>query len=228
MSYWGVLRYIPWKYLEQIRKSVDKALRDPNQTVRKLQKRLEQVQNIWEEAVEILSEENREKPKMEYEPPDKTAVKLPELEDILSPPIPVNESQPWGIPKFGLTGIPSGISNNCLFQDKDGSVNTIKSIISKDRFKPLLPKLPVRIRGLEKLYQKIEPVKIDYGKYLIEPAEKTISGFIKPLGSGLKGGFLKTMLSFLPDTSKISLPLGNIGSSGFFKAHTGMPVPPSS
>ena len=155
---------------------------------------------------------------MEYEPPDKTAVKLPELEDILSPPIPVNESQPWNIPKFGLTGIPSGISNKSLFQDKDGSVNTIKSIISKDRFKPLLPKLPVRIRGLEKLYQKIEPVKIDYGKYLIEPAEKTISGFIKPLGSGLKGGFLKTMLSFLPDTSKISLPLGNIGSSGFFKS----------
>jgi|GEM_PF-3762857 hypothetical protein len=104
MSYWKLLRYIPWQYLERIRKSADKDLRDPNKTARDLIKKWEQMQNIYKKTVEILLEEDIEKPKMEYEPPDKTAVKLPKLEDILSPPIKVNESKSWVIPRLDLIG----------------------------------------------------------------------------------------------------------------------------
>ena len=97
-----------------------------------------------------------------------------------------------------------------------------KKIWDSIKKKPFRPKLPVRIRGLDELYKKIEPVKIDYDKYLIKPVEETVSSFINPIGSGLKGGFLKTMLSFLTDSVNVSLPLSKLGSSGLFKSMRGI------
>lgn len=97
----------------------------------------------------------------------------------------------------------------------------LRLALPEKELKPLLPKLPVRIRGLDELYKKIEPVKIDYDKYLIKPVEETVSSIIKPIGSGLKGGFLKTMLSFLTDSVNVSLPLGKLGSSDLFKSLRG-------